>query len=155
MFLAAACLYNVYRLDQPWLRLVQAWTLGVIVNLFAPMVGGESHRRGVVEDCAHFLEKQHEERRIGFLRLRDRIFLFLPGVAASWWGGGAAPWLFGVTGAGLVLLWMLCGEAAKKAGRDRDEVRPKGDRRIFAAATKNASVPFSGYSIREWSRMAG
>jgi hypothetical protein len=34
--LAGALLYNVYRIDQPWIRLGQAWTLGVIVYLFGP-----------------------------------------------------------------------------------------------------------------------
>jgi hypothetical protein len=109
--LAAGLLYNVYRIDQPWLRLGQA--------------------------------RQYEERRCGYLRIRRRLFLFIPGIAASWWGGGplaavnawgldpssrlfhfcAGPWPFVMTGIALLLVWFAFGKAAEKAAHECAEVR--------------------------------
>lgn len=141
--LAAALLYNVYRIDQPWIRLGQAWMLGVIVYLAGPAFERGRGRMGASEPCAQFLARQHEERRCGLLRIRRRAFLFIPGIAASWWGGGslygakargldpsswsyhflAGPWPFLIIAAALVLDWFLLGKAAEKAARDRDEVQ--------------------------------
>ena len=141
--LAAALLYNVYRVDQPWIRLGQAWTLGVIVFLFGPaFVRGRRHT-GASEPCAQFLARQHEARQRGYLRIRRRLFLFIPGIAAFWWGGGpltaarargldssswfyhflAGPWPFVVTVTALVLVWFAFGKAAEKAARDCEEVQ--------------------------------
>jgi len=140
--LAGALLYNIYRIDQPWIRLGQAWTLGVIVYLFRPAFERSRRRMGTSEPCAHFLERQHEERRCGYLRIRHRLFLFIPGMVASWWGGGPlaaakaqgldpsswlfhfydGPWLFLITGTALVLAWFAFGKAAEKATQDREEV---------------------------------
>jgi len=120
--LGAALLYNVFRLDQPWLRLGQAWTVGVVVYLFGPGLR-RANRRGVGEPCAQFLERQHEERRLGYMHLRRRLFLFLPGIAMSWWGGGARPWLFVVVLMALALAWLGFGRAAEKAALDREDVR--------------------------------
>jgi hypothetical protein len=140
--LAAALLYNVYKIDQPWIRLGQAWTLGVIVYLFGPALERGRRRTGASESCARFLERQHEERRCGYVHIRRRLFLFIPGILASWWGGGplaaakargldpsswlfhfyAGPWLFLITAAALVLTWFAFGKAAEKAARDREEV---------------------------------
>jgi hypothetical protein len=139
--LSAAFLYNIYRLDQPLSRLGQAWTLGVLVYLFGPAFERGRHRRGASEPCAHFLERQHEERRCGYLRIRHRLFLFVPGIVASWWGGRpmavakargldpsswlfhfySGPWLFLITVTALLLVWLAFGKAAEKAAHDRDE----------------------------------
>jgi RNA polymerase sigma-70 factor (ECF subfamily) len=141
--LAAALVYNAYRIDQPWIRLGQAWTLGVIVYLFGPALQRGRPRMGAGEPCAQFLARQHEERQRGYLRLRRRLFLFVPGIAASWWGGGpvfaakarglapssrlfhffAGPWPFLITGIALVLVWLAFGKAAAKAGHECKEVR--------------------------------
>jgi hypothetical protein len=141
--LAAAFLYNVYRIDQPWIRLGQAWTLGVIVYLAGPALERGRRRMGASEPCAHFLARQHEERRYGYLRIRRRLFLFIPGIVASWWGGGplyaakaraldpsswlfdfyVGPWLFLITGTALVLVWFAFGKAAEKAAHECEEVR--------------------------------
>jgi hypothetical protein len=141
--LAAALLYNVYRVDQPWIRLGQAWTLGVIVYLFGPALERGPRRTGANEPCAQFLAKQHEERRRGYLRIRSRLFLLIPGILASWWGGGplnaakacglgpsswlyrflAGPWPFVLTVTALVIVWFAFGKAAGKAARDREEVQ--------------------------------
>lgn len=123
--LAAALLYNVYRLDQPWIRLGQAWTLGVIVYLFGPAFERGRRRTGASEPCAQFLARQHEERQRGYLRIRRRLFLFIPGIVASWWGGGllflGGPWPFIITVVALVLVWFAFGKAAEKAARERAE----------------------------------
>jgi hypothetical protein len=140
--LATGLLYNVYRIEQPWIRVGQAWTLGVLAYLFLAELTHNRQRMGANEPCAQFLQRQHEQRRCGYLRLRRGLFLFIPGIVACWWGNasvmhGRAPlarfnpmslelhsaWLFLMTGAGLVLAWIAFGEAAKKAAHDRDELR--------------------------------
>lgn len=139
--IALGLLHNVYKIDQPWIRVGQAWTLGVLVYLFA-IQSGHRNRRGIDEPCARFLERQHEERRNGYLRIRRSLFLFIPGIAACWWGRLTLArtqttgfehsswlfkfcseyWLFLMTGIALVLVWIAFGEAADKARRDRDEL---------------------------------
>ena len=141
--LAAGALYNVFRADQPWIRLGQAWTLGVIVYLFGPAFERGRRPSGASEPCAQFLVRQHEERQRGYLRIRSRVFLLIPGILASWWGGAglaaakargldpsswlyyflAGPWLFVLVVMALVLVWFAFGKAAEKAARDRDEVQ--------------------------------
>jgi len=140
--LAAALLYNVYRVDQPWIRLGQAWTLGVMVYLFGPLFERGRRLTGASEPCAQFLAKQHEQRQRGYLRIRSRLFLLIPGILASWWGGGllaaakargldpsswlyhflAGPWPFVLTVMALVLGGLPFGKAAEKAAQDREEV---------------------------------
>jgi hypothetical protein len=140
---AAAFLCNVYAIEQPWIRFGQAWTLGVIIYLFWPAFTIGGRRMGASEPCARFIERQHEERRSGYLRIRRRLFLFIPGIAASWWGGGplatvkdrglnpsswlyhfwTGPWLFAIIGMVLVLVWLAFGKAAEKAAHDGEEVR--------------------------------
>jgi hypothetical protein len=141
--LAGAGLYNVYRLDQPWIRLGQVWAVGVIVYLVAAGLNRGRARMGASEPCARFLERQHEERRRGYLWIRRRLFLLVPAMVASWWGGGplaqakargldpsswlyrfcAGPWPFVLAGAVLILVWFLFAKAAEKAFRDAEEIR--------------------------------
>jgi hypothetical protein len=141
--LAGAGLYNVYRLDQPWIRLGQVWAVGVVVYLVAPGLNRGRDRKGASEPCARFLERQHEERRRGYLWIRRRLFLLIPALAASWWGGGplaqakarglnasswlyhfcAGPWPFVLAGAVLIFVWFLFAKAAGKAFRDAEEIR--------------------------------
>jgi hypothetical protein len=141
VLLGVGLLYNVYAIDQPWIRLGQAWTLGVIVYLVAEGFAG--HRKGILEPCAQYLVTQHEEQRRGYLRLRKQIWLFVPGILACDWGrlsttvsdigvlqptpSGklqllSANWLFVMTGVGLVLVWAAFGKAAEKAARDREQI---------------------------------
>jgi len=76
------------------------------------------------------------------LRIRRRLFLLIPGIVASWWGGGpltaakargldpsswlyhflAGPWPFVLIVTALVLVWFAFGKAAEKAAQDREEV---------------------------------
>jgi hypothetical protein len=139
--LAAALLYNVYRVDEPWIRLGQAWTLGVIVYLFGPAFEHGRRPNGASEPCAQFLVRQHEERQRGYLRIRPRVFLFIPGIVASLWDAGplarargidtsswfyhflAGPWPFVLNMTALVLVWFAFGKAAEKAARDREELQ--------------------------------
>jgi hypothetical protein len=136
--LAAGLLYNVYKIEQPWIRVGQAWTLAVLAYLVFAQFTPNRPRIGASEPCAQFLQRQHEERRCGYLRLRNRLFLFIPGIVACWWGNASlivsarfspasfvsqpGSWLFLTTGAGLVLVWLAFGKAADKAARDRDEL---------------------------------
>ncbi len=140
--LAAALLYNVYKIDQPWIRAGQAWTLGVIVYLFATEFEHRLGRKGINEPCARFLVRQHEERSSGYLRIRRRLFWLIPGIVACWLGrlsllraeaGGlhrfswlfkfdSGFWLFPITGIALALVWLGFGKAAQKAMRDRDDL---------------------------------
>lgn len=134
--IALALLYNIYRIEQPWIRVGQAWTLGVVAWLFLGELTRHRRRVNPVEASAEFLRLQHEERRRGYLQIRKGIFLFVPGVAACWWGGHSlvnarspwlggltfAPWLFLLVGAGLVLVWIAFGKAAEKAALDRDDI---------------------------------
>jgi hypothetical protein len=124
--IAGRLLYNVYNIDQPWIRVGQAWTLGVLVYLFAIQFERRD-RKGTDEPCARFLERQHQERRSGYLRIKRRLFLFIPGIAACWWGRPSfartsATLLFLITGIALALVWLAFGKAADQAMRDRDEL---------------------------------
>jgi hypothetical protein len=141
--LATALLYNVYRVDQPWIRIGQAWTLGVIVYVFGPAFERGRRRTGASEPCAQFLARQHEERQRGYLRVRRRLFLLIPGIAASWWGGGpltaarargldpsswlshflAGSWPFVLTVTALIFAWFAFGKAAENAAQDREDVQ--------------------------------
>ena len=133
--IAAGLLYNVYRVDQPWIRIGVAWTLCIVVYLFGPAFENKVRQADASEPCIRFLEREHEERRRHYLRIRNRLFLFVPGILACWCGraltimkgssasGFAPPWLFLITAIALVLVWFAFGKAAQKAAHDRDEIR--------------------------------
>jgi len=133
--IAAGLLYDLYRLDQPWIRIGVAWTLCIVVYLFGPALENRVRRADVSEPCIRFLEREHEERRRHYLRIRNRLFLFVPGILTCWFGrapaiiksssasGSAPPWLFLTTAVALVLVWFAFGRAAQKAARERDEIR--------------------------------
>jgi hypothetical protein len=133
--IATGLLYDLYRVDQPWIRIGVAWTLCVVVYLFGSTFENKVREVNASEPCARFLEREHEERKRHYLRIRKRLFLFIPGILACWFGsaltiskgssasGFAAPWLFLTTAIALVLVWVAFGRAAQKADRDRDEIR--------------------------------
>jgi hypothetical protein len=134
--IATGLLYDLYRVDQPWIRIGVAWTLSIVVYLFGPAFA-KNKARGIdaSEPCIRFLEREHEERRRHYLRVRNRLFLLIPGILACWFGRAltiikgpsasysAPPWLFLTTAIALVLVWFAFGKAAQKAASDRDEVR--------------------------------
>jgi hypothetical protein len=133
--IAAGLLYNVYRVDQPWIRIGEAWTLCIVIYLFGPAFENRVRQPDAGEPCARFLEREHEERGRHYLRIRNRLVLLVPGILACWWGRGltiikgepaaaaAPPWLFLTTAIALVLLWFAFGKAAQKAAHDRDDIR--------------------------------
>jgi hypothetical protein len=133
--IATGLLYDLYRVDRPWIRIGVAWTLCIVVHLFGPALENKVRQANASEPCARFLEIEHEERRHHFLFIRNRLFLFIPGILACWFGrastiikgssaaGFAPPWLFLITAVALVLVWFAFGKAAQKAARDRDEIR--------------------------------
>jgi len=141
--LAAAFLYHVWSIDQPWIRLGQAWAFGVLAYVFGAELKFGAGRKGVSEPCIHFLECQHEERARGYLRVRRRLWLLLPSIVASWLGGGpialakttgmdtssllfrfcAGQGPFVLVGACFILVWLALGAAAAKARRDIEKLR--------------------------------
>jgi hypothetical protein len=133
--IATGLLYDLYRVDRPWIRIGVAWTLCIVVYLFGPALENKVGQADTSEPCTRFLEREHEERRHHFLFIRNRLFLFIPGILACWFGrapaiikgssaaGFAPPWLFVTTAVALVLVWFAFGKAAQKAARDRDEIR--------------------------------
>lgn len=132
--IATGLLYDLYRVDQSWIRIGVAWTLCIVVYLFGPAFENKA-QSDTSEPCTRFLEREHEERRRHYLRMRNRLFLFVPGILACWFGraltitkassasGPAPPWLFLTTAIALVLLWFAFWKAAQKAASDRDEIR--------------------------------
>jgi H+/gluconate symporter-like permease len=141
--LAGCFLYNVFSIAEPWIRFGQAWTLGVICYLFGSKLQRGPRRIGTDEPCAHFLEREFEGKRRGFLEIRRGLFLFIPGIAATCWGGGpmvrakalgldhsswlfrfgTGPWPLVMIGVVLAIVWLAFGKAAEKAKRDEQEIR--------------------------------
>ena len=143
--LAAAFAYNTISVHQQWTRLSQGWMLAWTGLLLWKSRRGPSRMRAT-ESCASFLRRQFEAKRGGFLAVRSYLFLMIPGLVASWWGGGGAairmsrlqamgvdrsswlyafatgPWPFIVTGFLLVLVWLAFGLAAQKATRELEEL---------------------------------
>ena len=143
LFLLAAYSYNVFHISQPWIQLGQAWMLGAILFIGLAMLGRGPRRKLVNEPCANFLEREFETRRNGYLGLRRALFLLIPGIAATWWGGGpavrlkalgidpssrwfhfvAGPWPLILIGIALVLVWLAFGHEGQKAGRELEKIR--------------------------------
>src|ERR1700683_1231841 len=93
--------------------------------------------------CLPFLERQHEERARGYLRIRRQLWLLSPSIGASWLGKGplivvkasgldpsswlfrfcAGPWPFLLIVAAVVSVWLVFGAAADKARRDAEEIQ--------------------------------
>ncbi|HZS53671.1 MAG TPA: hypothetical protein VFA65_04655 [Bryobacteraceae bacterium] len=141
--LAVGFLYNVWSADQPWIRFGQAWAFGLFAYVLGMELEHGGGRKGVNEPCVRFLERQHEERAKGYLRIRRRLWLLMPSVAACWLGRGPliaartrgldpASWLFRFCAgplpfilviAGLVLVWFAFGSAAAKARHDAEKIR--------------------------------
>ncbi len=118
--LCAGLLYNGYTLDQLWLRCGQAWTLGVVIYLVLTAIRERQHdRSNQTAPGARFLAERHDARRRGYLSLRNRLALFLPGIGLSWLGNGTSrPWLFLFTATdsrlGVACIWQ-----SRRKGRPR------------------------------------
>lgn len=124
---AGSAFYHVVAYDQPWLRIGQILALAAFVYLMAPTLERGSSRRGADEPSGRFLLREHEERRQSYLWIRNRLFVCIPSIIASWWGvmqvRPAGSWLVLLTGFGLVIAWFAFGKGAEKAARDAEEVR--------------------------------
>jgi hypothetical protein len=99
-----------------------------VIRCAAVLIAGLTGLFLYSEPFARFLEKQHEEMRSGYLRLRSRLFFFIPEGAASWWGDGPpaankSAWPFVATAALLFLVWLAFGKAAEKAEHDLEDLR--------------------------------
>jgi hypothetical protein len=139
---AGAFAYNVFSANQLWVRLSQGWLLAwtcLLVWRFRRGPRGMS----AAANCASFLRHEFEGKRMGLLEIRRYMFLLVPSILASWWGGGPAirlralgvdpssrlyefasgPWPFIITGVLLITVWLAFGLAAKKATRELDELR--------------------------------
>lgn len=124
--LAASLLFHVYVVEQPWVRVGEAWTIGVISYLFlASLERGGPARMQAGEPCAQFLATTHARRAAGYRWLRQRLLLVVPGLLLSWYGRtpGARTWPFVAAGASLAGALLLLDKAARKADRDCLSVR--------------------------------
>jgi hypothetical protein len=141
--LAAGFLYNVFSSNQPWIRFGQAWAFGLLAYVLGTQLPYRPGKKNASEACVHFLERQHEDRARGYLRLRRQLWLLMPCIVASWIGEGpllvakengldpstwlfrfcAGPWPFIFITAVVVLIWLAFGAAANKAKREAEEIR--------------------------------
>ncbi len=143
ILLAGFFAHNVYAMTQPWVRLGQFWMIGVLCFYFVRLVRQSPRRMRADESCASFLEREFEGSRNTALEARRAIFLMVPAILASWWGGGPAlrlkalgvdpsspqfqfasgPGPFIVIGLVLAFVWFSFGHTAKKASRQIEELR--------------------------------
>ena len=143
LFLLGSFSYNVFHITDPWIRLGQAWILGAICLVGFTMLQRGPRRIAANEPCASFLEREFEGKRDGMLNLRRALFLLIPGIAASWWGGGPAvrakalgidpsswpfqfakgPWPFVIVGLILAFIWFTFGKEAQKANLEVERIR--------------------------------
>lgn len=141
--MSIAALHNIYVVKESWIRLSQAWIIAVIAYIVATEFQRRGQVKGSDEPCARFLERRHEEQAKSYLRFRRIVPFVIPGMVAAWLGSGPlmmaksrgldpssslyqfclGPWPFVIIGAALALVWWAFGSAARKANRDRDEIR--------------------------------
>lgn len=135
--------HNTWEIEQLWVRLGLGWILIVIaVFLFGLLLDRTGHRASN-ETCEGFLLRSLQRKRDGYLALRRIVLLFIPGVAATWWGGGLAlkagamglnpssPYYRYLTGIWpmiatcflLLLLWLAFSVSAKKAFAELEALR--------------------------------
>ena len=74
ILLAAGALYNVYTVDRPWIRIGEAWLFVWLAYVLGRELQHGAGRKNSNEPCARFLERQHEERASGYLRMRRRLW---------------------------------------------------------------------------------
>ena len=143
MLFAGFFAYNAYAITQPWVRLGHFWLIGLLCFYFVKLVRRSPRRMGLHESCASFLEREFEGSRNTALEARRVIFMLVPAILASWWGGGPAlrlkslgvdpsSWSFQfaiglgpliVAGLILAFLWFSFGHSAKRASRQLEELR--------------------------------
>jgi hypothetical protein len=135
---AAWFVYNLITITQPWIRLGQAWMVGLMCLFFWGTLRRGPGRIRVSEPCASFLQREYEGSRNTLLQVRRAIVLVLPSIVASWWGGYRAaradpsswrfhflnsPWPYAVVLLVLLSGWLILGQAAEKASRELENLR--------------------------------
>jgi hypothetical protein len=143
---AAWFAYNLITITQPWIRLGQAWMVGLMCFFFWGTIRRSPRRIRASEPCASFLQREYDGSRNTLLQVRRAILLVLPALAASWWGGYQAAraktfhldpsswrfhflnshWLYVLYAAVLLVLllgWLVLGKAAEKASRELETLR--------------------------------
>ena len=143
---AAWFAYNLITITQPWIRLGQAWMVGLMCLFFWGTIRRGPTRIRASEPCASFLQREYDGSRNTLLQVRRAILLVLPSIAASWWGGYRAarakalhldpsswrfhflnsPWLYVLYVVVLLVLflgWLVLGKAAEKASRELENLR--------------------------------
>jgi len=132
--------HNTWEIQQPWVRLGQGWMLIVItVFLFGLLLDRTGHRASN-ETCEGFLLRSLQRKRDGYLALRRIALLFIPGIAATYWGGGLAmrldpssPYYRYFTGIWpmitlyflLLLVWLAFSVSAKKTFAELEALRQR------------------------------
>lgn len=88
--LGLAFAHNTWAVDQPWVRLGQAWMLVVMASYVWLLLRDRTGSRASSEPCAQFLLRLLERRRSGFVGAGRLALLAIPAILANWWGGGLA-----------------------------------------------------------------
>jgi hypothetical protein len=83
-----AFLYNMFRLNEPWLVAGAGLALTAFVGMVWKVVRTGPTKLVPAEPCAHFLRREFEAKRKGLLCVRTWLLLLIPAVVASWWGDG-------------------------------------------------------------------
>jgi hypothetical protein len=143
--LAIAFAHNTWEVNQPWVRLGQGWMLLVITVCLWNLIRNRMHLRAPNDSCGSFLLRSLEMKRDGYLAVRRIVLLIIPGVLASWRGGGAAlkaramgldpgsPYYWYLTSVWpmistcvlLLLIWLAFRSAARKASAELEALRQR------------------------------
>ncbi|HVY94964.1 MAG TPA: hypothetical protein VHA14_19515 [Bryobacteraceae bacterium] len=146
--LAAAFLHNAWTLRQTWVRVGQGWMVIVMTVYLWSVIRSRTGRRASDETCARFLLRSFETKRNGYLAARTLVLWIIPGILASWLGGGTklraqsmgldpssayyryltSIWPMVATCVLLVLVSLAFRSAAKKASAELEDL----ERRIAA-----------------------
>jgi hypothetical protein len=141
--LAAAFIHNTWLLPQSWTRAGQGWMVIVMTVYLWSVIRSRTARRTSDETCARFLLRSYELKRDGYLAVRRLVLWIVPGVLASWTGGGTklrahamglnpssvyyryltSVWPMVATCVLLVLVWLAFTYAAKKASAEFEALR--------------------------------
>jgi hypothetical protein len=116
--------YNIAHLRQPWIVAGQVWTLLWFCGMAWKLLWKGPRRITPTEPCLVYLRREFQYKRQGLLWLRGRVWLLIPAIAASWWGGrtGAVPFI--VTAVMLAFASFAFSHHANKVGRWLQELEP-------------------------------
>jgi hypothetical protein len=141
--LAAAFFHNAWTLQRTWVRIGQGWMVIVMTVYLWGVIRSRTGRRASDETSAGFLLRSFETKRNGYLAVRRLVLWIMPGILASWLGGGAklraqamgldpsssyyryltSVWPLIATCVLLVLVWLTFSSAAKKASAELEDLQ--------------------------------